>query len=173
MRIGMPSKRRFLGNQVHSTKNIVQAIGGIAAAATQDLVIADAVDASTLADVDGVDRNCIVNTVYLEVWLYGAAADNVNSPIDWYIAKNPGNNLSLPDPTTVGSDDNKRWVFAMGKGLVANQAAGNPPYLIRGWFSIPKRYRKMNADDQIVLRIDNNTAGIVNFCFLAIYKWYK
>lgn len=125
-----------------------------------------------LADTNGVVVGGVVNTVYVEVWLYGNAVAGVNSPVTWYLCKNPGNNLTMPDPALAGADDNKRWIFAMGKGLLGNSGNGQPGYLIRGWFSLPKRMRRMGFDDSIQMLIKNDTANDINVCQLFIYKWY-
>ncbi len=166
--------RRGMANlrPVNSRKNIHQDIVIIAAAAIGDFNLVDTVDTAGLTDTNGVSTGGRVNTVYLEIWIYGSAVAGVNSPITWYLAKNPGSNLTLPNPSVAGANDNKRWIFAMGKGLVGNQANGQPGYLVRGWFSIPKRMRRMGADDQITLKIENNTANNINVCRMSIYKWY-
>ncbi len=165
--------RRGAMAPINSRKNIVQAIAGIAAAATEVTAIVSAKDVMPgLSDTVGCTVGAKVNTIYLEVWLYGDAADAVNSPITWYLWKNPGTNLTAPAPATCGTSDNKKHIFAMGKGLVGSQAAGQPGYLIRGWFSIPKTMRRMGFDDEIQLVIQNSTANIVNTCKLFVYKWY-
>ncbi len=125
-----------------------------------------------LANTGQVVAGATVNTIYLEIWMYGNAVAGINSPVTWMLAKNPGNNLTLPDPALAGADDNKRWIFAMGKGLLGNSANGQPGYLIRGWFSLPKRMRRQGFDDEIQLIIKNDTANDINLCELAIYKWY-
>jgi len=158
---------------INSVKNIVQEISAVAAAAQATTVIAQAVDAPTLAATTEVEKACRINQIYIEVWIYGAAADNVNSPITWMLFQNPSNAFTTPAPSTVGASDLKRYVIAMGKGLVGNQAVGNPPYLIRGWFAVPKVRRRMGQDDTINFVLINNTAGVINTCKLFIYKWYK
>ncbi len=126
----------------------------------------------TLATTNGVVAGSRINTVYLEVWLLGNAVEGVNSPFVWTLNKNPGANLTLPTPSSAGANDNKKWIFAMGKGLIGSSVNGQPGYVIRGWFSIPQRYRRQGHDDELVLRIENNTANDLNVCRLAIYKWY-
>ncbi len=167
-RRGMAAKR-----PINSRKNIVQNIAIGAAASETQLNIAIAVESMpALAATSQVVAGARINTVYLEVWVYGNAVAGINSPIAWTLAKNPGGNLNLPQPSTAGTDDNKRWIFAMGKGLVGNSGNGQPGYLIRGWFSIPKRMRRFGFGDTLVLNIENNTANDLNICELIIYKWY-
>ncbi len=165
---GMAAKR-----PINSRKNIVQNVAIIAAAGTSTTRIVNSVETMpALAQAAQVVTGSIVNTVYLEVWMYGNAVAGVNSPVTWYLCKNPGNNLTMPDPALAGTDDNKRWIYAMGKGLLGNSGNGQPGYLIRGWFSIPRRMRRMGFDDEIQLLIKNDTANDINLCTLMIYKWY-
>ncbi len=166
-------RRRSALQPINSRKNIEQSVAIIAAAVTSTLTIAQSQDVMpAIAGTNQVVAGSHVNTIYLEVWLYGNATAGVNSPIAWSLRKNPGNNLTFLAPSSAGADDNKRFIFAQGKGLVGSSGNGQPGYLIRGWFSIPKPYRRMGHDDEIELAIENNTANDVNLCQLGIYKWY-
>ncbi len=165
-------RRRFLGSQINSRKNIVQAITSQVAGNQTTHLLAEGVDTASLANTAFVTTGARINTIYIEAWIYGAAADNVNSSVSWGLFKSPGTNLVAPTLSSAGTDDNKKWYFAMGKGLVGNQAAGQPGYLIRGWFSIPKKMRRVGFDDALFLVIENNTANTINICWLCIYKWY-
>ncbi len=163
----------FLGTQINSRKNIQQDVTIIAAAGQENSVIAVAVEAPTLISTNSVGVGSKINTVYIEAWLYGNATAGINSPFTWMLFKNPGNNLTVPDPALAGSDDNKKFAFAMGRGLIGNAADGQPGYVIRGWFPIPKRYRRFGYNDRLILAVKNDTANDINFCKLFIYKWYQ
>ncbi len=170
----MPFRRRSRQlNVIHSRKNIVQDVAIIAAAATGTIQVANAVDNPVITATNQVTSGCKINTLYFEVWLYGNAVAGVNSPIVWQINKNPANQLVFVAPSSAGTSTNKRHIFAMGKGLVGASGNGQPGYLIRGWFSIPKSMRLMRFGDTIQLRIENNTANDLNVCRLTIYKWYE
>ncbi len=107
------------------------------------------------------------------MWLYGNAVAGVNSRIGWGFFKNPGNNLTPPNITAAGATFTKKFIYAMGTGLVGNQANGQPGYLIRGWFKVPGQYRRMGAGDRIQFLIRNDTAQNLNVCGIFVYKWYK
>ncbi len=132
-----------------------------------------AVDSAAIATTSEIERSSRINTYYLEVWIYGNTAGGTNSPITWGIFKNPGNNLTPISPELAGSSDMKKQYWSMGKGLVGNNSNGQPGYLIRGWFSIPNTFRTMRSQDQMTLRIKNDSGANINICFLCIYKWYK
>ncbi len=158
---------------VISTKNINTGLSVVAANTTEVFVIANAVDSATLAVTNSVERGSKINTIYVEQWIYGSAVAGVNSRISWGFFKNPGANLTAPSPSVAGIDDNKKFYYAMGTGLVGNQANGQPGYLVKGWFSVPKGYRTMGANDQITMIVRNDTANDINVCRMFIYKWYK
>ncbi len=160
-------------NVIHSRKNVVQDVAIILAAATGTTNIVNAVDNPVITSTNQVSSGSKINTIYVEVWLYGNAVAGVNSPITWQLNKNTGNNLTFVAPSSAGTDTNKRYIFAMGKGLVGASGNGQPGYLIRGWFSLPKSMKLMRFEDTLQLRIENNTANDLNVCRLFIYKWYE
>jgi len=156
-----------------STKNINTGLSSVAANTTEVFAVSAAVDSATLAVTNSVERGSKINTFFCECWIYGSAVAGINSRISWGFFKNPGGNLTAPSPSVAGIDDNKKFYFAMGTGLVGNQANGQPGYLIKGWFSVPKGYRTQGANDQIQMIIRNDTANPINICRMLIYKWYK
>ncbi len=158
---------------VDSQKNIVQTVSIVSAAATNQFTAISTIDAAVLATTNSVTRGARVNTLYFEVWMYGNAVAGVNSPITWAIVKSPGGSVANPQPSAAGSDKDKKWIMAMGKGLVGASGNGQPGYLIRGWFSIPRKWRRFDSTDEIRLLVENNTANDLNLCILCIYKWYK
>ncbi len=166
-------RRRNALRPINSRKNIVQAVAIASAAGTDATTIALAVEGMpALAATSQVVAGARINTIYLEVWIYGNAVAGINSPVTWMLFKNPGGNITPPDPALAGASDTKKFIFAMGKGLVGASANGQPGYLIRGWFSIPQRYRRFGFGDTIGLRIKNDTANDLNICKMFIYKWY-
>ncbi len=169
----MPFRRGRGRLTINSRKNVVQEQQSIAANTTD---VFDIIHASelmpTLADTDGVVAGAKVNTIFIECWMYGNAVAGVLSSISWGLFKNPGNALTTPNPNTIGNNDLKKFYFMLGRGLVGNQANGQPGYLIKGWFSIPKVYRKQGFDDVISLVIRNDSANPLDVCKLCVYKWY-
>ncbi len=166
-------RRGFALRPVDSAKNIVNDLAIVGAATQHEVAIVDSVDSATLAVTNSVTIGSRVNQIYIECWLYGNAVAGINSRISWGIAKNPGTNLTMPSMSAAGVSDNKKFIFAMGTGLVGNSANGQPGYLIRGWFSVPRKYRRMGHDDRISLFVRNDTANDVNLCMVAVYKHYK
>ncbi len=108
--------------------------------------------------------------LWLEFWIYGQTAGATNDIIDAYIIKDPGNNLTLPDPGTVGTSNEKKFVFKTWKGLMGVKSLGGQPYMWRGWIKVPKIYQRMGADDRITIVYRSPTIGDV--CTNVILKYY-
>jgi len=95
------------------------------------------------------------------------------------VMKNPGNNLSVPYPATVGSTDLKKFVIhqemLMQTGVNAD-ALSFPRTMFVGVIKIPRGYRRMGYDDQIAVSFALDaaeTTATVNVCVQCIYKEYR
>ncbi len=167
----MYPQRRSLGTVVNSIKNDHNAVAATTASTNLVVNIANAIDAPTNAVTNSVKRGCIIKALWLEWWYYGLSAGNTNDIVDAYLMKNPGNNLTNPNPGTVGSSNEKSYVFREWKGLAGNKSLGGTPYNQRGrWFKIPKKFQRFAIDDRLQLVVRSATTG--NLCHKSIYKWY-
>jgi len=156
---------------INSIKNETSSIDALVASTntTRSLVIAD--DTHDTAVASSVINGCIIKAVWIEFWYYGLSAGNTNDIIDIYLIKNPGNNLTLPNPGTTGQSNEKKFIFHEWRGLGGNKSLGGVPYNQKGrWFKIPKRYQRFGTDDRLQLVARSPTTG--NFCLKSIYKWY-
>ncbi len=165
-------RRNRLGTIVDSNKNVKEGIDGIVASTNLVKIIAVAVDSATNTVTTQVERGCHIYRIWLEFWAYTTDTTDTTAQFNALIGKNPGANLTLPNPGTVGSSNEKKFVFKEWKGLLAAKSQGGLPYTWKGWIKVPKVYQRMGADDTIdfVVRIEG-VAG--NICHKAIYKWFK
>ncbi len=167
---------------VISTKNVVE-ISGILAAGTNtvSLNLALAVDSATLAASNSVERGSKINGFFLSVFYIAEGGEVANEVplVDWYVIKDPGNNMGttfdathLPTPGASGVHDNKRFIFHTEKGLTGGGDASlaGIPMVFKGVIAVPRGYRKFNANDAISFCARANFA--TKFCIQCIYKWY-
>jgi len=145
-------------------------VDGLVAATNLVKQIVIAKDNELSTEVNTVRNGCIIKAVYIEFWYYGLSAGNTNDIIDIYLMKNPGNNLTPPNPGTVGTSNEKKFVFRTWKGLGGNKSLGGVPYNFRGWIRIPKRYQRFGTDDRLQLVALTPTTG--NLCQQYIYKYH-
>ncbi len=93
--------------------------------------------------------------------------------MNFYLIKNPGNNLTVPAPISVGTSNEKKFVFRQWMFMIMRNQDGNTPFHWEGWVPIPKRYQRMGTDDILQIIFANTTALTGHMSGEAIYKWYR
>ncbi len=88
------------------------------------------------------------------------------------IAKNPGNNLTFPNPNIVGSDDNKRFVIHQEMVMLQQVNNSNPRTLFNGVIAIPRGYRRMGPNDRLIANIFSPGVNL-NICLQCHYKEFR
>jgi len=168
-----PRKRSFnrLGTQINSNKNVRDTLTALAASTNDVNVVAKAVDSAANLTTNEVTRGCKIYRIWLEFWCYSNITGDTNALFNIEFGKSPGNNITLPNPGTVGSSNEKRNIFKEWKGLVGQRSLGGLPYTWKGWLKIPKSMQRMAIDDQFqfVIRAEGGTG---NYCLKALYKWF-
>jgi len=86
--------------------------------------------------------------------------------------KNPGGNLTFPNPNVVGSDDNKKYVFHQEMVMLQMQDNSNPRTLFNGVIVIPKHLRRMAINDLITVRVFSPGVEL-NICIQCHYKEFR
>ncbi len=159
---------------VNSIKNQPNSFAGAPVDTNTFVLIAKGVNTPLSTVATDVSQGCIIKAVWMELWIRASEEDVVGltTGVDAYIWKNPGANLTAPNPGSVGTSNEKKFVFKSFKGLVGAGTQGFPAYSWRGWIRIPKIYQRVGTDDllQLVFRF-TGTAGLV--CTNFIYKWYR
>ncbi len=114
-----------------------------------------------------------VSSIYLNVQVSPNETDAGAIPNAYMIIfKNPGSNITTPDPASVGTSDVKRFVIHQEMVMMNNLAGGNPRTLFNGVIKIPKGMQRQGNDDLLTLSI-KSTAVNIAFCFQCIYKEYR
>ncbi len=166
--------RNRLGSVIDSNKNVVSSFTGVTAGTKGSKTIVLTVDAAANANATEVTRGCKIFRIWVEFWAEASAEIAVGTTVgfDAYIIKNPGNNLTTPTPGTVGTSNEKKFVFKIWKGLMGTRTQGGSYYSWKGWIKVPRVYQRMGADDLIQL-VFLGTGSNVLFCSNFVYKWYK
>ncbi len=168
-----PRRRNFnrLGTQINSNKNVVDTLSALVASTNSVTVVVNAVDSAANLTTNQVTRGCKIYRIWFEFWVYTNITGDTNAQVNILVGKSPGNNITLPNPGTVGSSNEKRNVFKEWKGLVGQKSVGGLPYSWKGWIKIPKSMQRMAIDDRIqfVIRMEGGTG---NFCLKNVYKWF-
>ncbi len=169
------SRRALALRPVNSVKKVIDSTGALAASTVTTVTIANSLAA--VAWTDGGDNNIPQYSnlygVYLSLYCTLDGAPDASVPeISWYISKNPGNNLTMPEPSLTGGNDNRRWILHEGKGLLSFDTVGQPRLLFEGVIKIPKKMQRFSLDDTLDVRIlSENHNGF--FCLKSIYKFFR
>ncbi len=168
----MPRFRSGMGMRpVHRIKHVVDIQNAATAGAVSTNNIIQTVDAPVLANVIEVETGSKVNAIYLKVELYARTAGALSNAY-LIVFKNPGGNLTLPGPATVGGDDNKRYVIHQEMVMLQRVVNGNPRTLFNGVIMLPRGYRRMGPGDFLQLGI--LAPGVdIDFCIQAHYKEFR
>ncbi len=170
-------RKRRSGNSmsvINSIKNMPNFFDASAAGADASSIIAKAVTSPSPTVATDVSHGCKIFRIWVEIWISASATatEGVTTGVDAYIIKNPGNNLTNPSPGSVGTSNEKKFVFKTWKGLIASRKEGFPPYTWRGWVKIPKVYQRMGTDD-VLYFVFKPTGVQAIACINFIYKWFR
>ncbi len=156
---------------IDSMKNVFETTNSIGTVA-QNEILAQAVDTPVTTAQNQVQRGCIIKAIYLSFDVCGLDGSGILQKTGLYLMKNPGANLTAPQVFTVGTSNEKKFVFRQWQFMTMRNQEGNPPFHWEGWIKIPKRYQRMGTDDLIHLTQGNsNAAGHISV--QCIYKWYR
>ncbi len=172
----MPYRRRAFSRGmrpvINSIKNqLLKAVG--TTGTIQTLIVAKAVN-TPLSTVDSdVSNGCIIKAIWVNVNGCGLGGTGVQNNMNFYIMKNPGNNLTPPAPNAWGTSNEKKFIFKSWQFMIMRNQDGNVPFHWEGWLKIPKRYQRMGTDDVISISVLNTAAVTGHFSIECIYKWYR
>ncbi len=157
---------------VTSIKNVADNAFGVTSTNTE-VILAKAVTAPSPTVTTDVSHGCIIKAIWIVVDVCGLGGTGVQNNMDAFLAKNPGNNLTLPQASSVGSSNEKKFIFKQWRAMIMRNQDGNNPYHWEGWVKIPKRYQRMGTDDVITFGMACTSALTGHGSIQAIYKWYR
>ncbi len=168
----MVFRRRFNNlRPVNRIKHVVDLQGAAAVDTAVDVILIDTVDAPVLANTNQVETGSTVNGIFLKVEV-NATTSAALSNAYMYVYKNPGTNLTFPNPNVVGSDDNKKYVIHQEMVMLQQVNNSNPRTLFAGVIAIPKHYRRNGPDDTLKVRI-YSPGVVLQFCVQCHYKEFR
>ncbi len=165
--------RRGMGPIINSIKN--QVFSAIGTTGTQSsITIAKAVDTPASATgSEEVSQGSVIKALWCNIDGCGLGGTGVLNNMNFYLMKNPGNNLTQPSPIAWGTSNEKKFIIRSWKFMIMRNQDGNAPFHWEGWIKIPKRYQRMGTDDTWKLVVINTAAVTGHFSSEFIYKWYR
>ncbi len=167
-------RRAMALRPVNRIKHIVDQSATITAGTALTVNLALATDTPTLANTAGVETGSKINGIYLKIEVASNEAQDVGAIPNVYMAvvKNPGGNITFSGISTLGDDDNKRFVIHQEMLMIDNKLGGNPRTLFNGVIVIPKLYRRMAPNDSIQILIFSPALNIAE-CLQCHYKEFR
>ncbi len=165
-------RRRGMGMRpVHRIKHVIDKQAGVVLNVQNSTILAVAVDAPTLATSNEVETGSTINGIYLKVEVSASTAGALAN-VYLSVEKNPGNNLVMPAPNNVGSNENKKWIIHQEMIMLQQNSASNPRTLFNGVIVIPRGYRRQAIGDIINARVFAPGVNI-NLCLQCHYKEFR
>ncbi len=175
----MPSRmgRALALRPVNSVKHVIDVVGSVQGTATTTTDLAIAVDDPDTLQSNQVHYGSNIRAIYLKVeaiTIVTVAASGSPS-IYIYTAKNPSNEIVLPNPDQVGVNNARKWVFHQEMRMLSKNSADNfPRTIFEGVIRLPRKYQRMGIDDRLQLVVawsqTVDGAATANFCVQCIYK---
>ncbi len=147
--------------------------GGGLSSTTAETIIAKAVNTPLSTVKNDVSNGCLIKAVYVTVDVCGLGGTGVLNIADFYLAKNPGANLTMPNPGSVGTSNEKKFVFKQWRFMIMRNQDGNMPFHWEGWVPIPKIYQRMGTDDLLVMELQCSGGVTGHYSNQFVYKWYR
>lgn len=164
------TRRRTNTVSGQKVKHIVDSstIGSNLSLGNNAVTIVEAVDNPVIANTFDAATGSIIKAVHFEINVSSISGVQV---LDWYLQFLPAGQTTNPNPTAVGSDNLKDYIFHQGMEMLTT---GTPSKKI-GFIKIPKKWQKLHRGDsiEIVYRSRLNLGANDCFCFKAIYLEFR
>ncbi len=160
---------------INRIKHVIDNSATVAGGTVSGFVLADATDTPTLGVTNSVETGAKINGFYIRFEAASNEAIDLGAIPNFYlmVSKNPGNNVTLPSPSAVGSNDNKRFIVHQEMTMLENKGQGsNARTIFNGVVVVPKGMRRMGPDDQWRVSFLSPTLDVA-VCMQAHYKEFR
>ncbi len=165
------NRMAFRMRPVNRIKHVFDKQSAITAGTTESTAIVNTTDTPAIANTEEVETGSTVNAIYLKVEI-NATTSAALANAYMFVAKSPGNNLTLPAPNVVGASDNKRFVIHQEMVMLQQQDGSNPRTLFNGVIKIPRGYRRFGPDNALIFSI--LAPGVnLQYCIQVHYKEFR
>ncbi len=165
-------RRQGLGlRPVNRIKHVIDGQFGVPLNVAQNVILIEANDNPAIANTAEVQTGSTINGIYFKAETY-ARTSAALSNIYMGIIKNPGNNISMPNPNVVGSNDNKKYFIHQEMVMLERSVNGNPRTIFNSVVVIPRGYRRFGPEDNLIAKFI--APGVdVDLCIQCHYKEFR
>ncbi len=164
--------RRGLGlRPVNRIKHVVDSQLAQNAGTATAVTLAESNDSPALANTTEVLTGSTIRGIFLVVEAY-ATSSAALANFYLMIFKNPGGNLTFPNPNVIGSSDNKKYVIHQEMVMFQKVTNSNPRTIFKGVVVIPRHLQRMAPGD--FLSMKTFSPGVNNeVCAQCHYKEFR
>ncbi len=156
---------------VNRLKHVTDIQAGVILGVRSDFDLIKAVDNPNLSISNEVAIGSTINGIFISVEVYATTAASLAN-VYFSLNKNPGGNLTLPNPNVVGVSDNKKHVIHQEMVMVQKQVDGNPRTLFKGVVVIPRHMRRFGPDDRLTVLVLSPGVNL-DLCMQSHYKEFR
>ncbi len=170
----MVFRRRFNRSlrPVNRIKHVVDSQFATALNTVVDTVLVQTVDAPVLAATPNCETGSTVNGIFLSIEAVNTGTTGVLANAYIMVFKNPGSNITFPNPNVVGASNEKKYVIHQEMVMLQMVDNSNPRTLFKGVIVIPRHLRRNGPDDTIIVRV--LAPGVeTNWCLQCHYKEFR
>ncbi len=153
-------------------KHVVDKQFAVALGVIEDTILVSSTDTPTLAGTAQCETGSTVKSIFLSVEVVNTGVTGVLANAYFMIFKNPGNNLTFPNPNVVGADDNKKYVFHQEMIMLEMSDNSNPRTLFKGVIKIPRHLQRNGPTDRITVRVFSPGVELSG-CIQTHYKEFR
>lgn len=175
----MPYRRAMALRPVRGIKHIVDTNGTISAAGVSVNDVIVTVDTPSLATSNECASGSTVNALFLRVDVVPVIAAGGVDNIYLTVYKNPGGDLTGPNPSAVGVSDDRRRVIHQEMAMLGNgvdQGSNISRILFKGVVLIPRGLKRNGLQDKLQVSISHRlgeATQTTRFCLQCIYKEFR
>lgn len=161
---------RSIRPTINSQKNVIDIVSATVGGtnSVNDIAIATNNPLSTVQN--HVENGSIIRFINLQVSYNGTAGTGVNNRLTGFLFKNPGANLTPPNPGTTGTSNEKKFVVKEWMVNLGRVQDGANSFTREFRIRIPRVYWRMGVDDKWTVVSRTETGTNSNYCLKAIYK---
>ncbi len=158
--------------KINTLKHVVDLQGGLIVNTQAEEILVDATDAPVAAtNPQEIENTSSINAVFLNVQV-AATSTAALANVYMYVAKNPGNNLTMPNANAVGKSDNRRHVLHQEMIMTEKNTTAIPRTLFKGVIKIPRGKQRFGVDDRLSIFL-LSPGTTYDYCIQCIYKEIK
>ncbi len=172
----MPFRSSLALRPVNSIKHVVDVASSVVTSIITTVPLADSFDNPALSSPAAVTGGSQIHSIFLRVEVLSTGTFVTVPRVYMTVMKNPGNNLAVPNPNGIGTDDDKKWIIHQEMIMVAEGASAIPRTMFLGVIRVPPKLRRMGVRDRISVHFQHDaaeTSAITNVCVQAIYKEFR